>query len=50
LRIDGRQAPDIDPQASTSLKVTSTKPGRYSYLCTIPGHVGAGIKGMLIVK
>jgi quinohemoprotein ethanol dehydrogenase len=50
LRIDGRQTPNIDPQASTSLKVTFTKPGRYSYLCTIPGHAEAGMKGVLTVK
>jgi len=50
LRIDGLQTPNIDPQASATLKVTFTKPGRYPYLCTIPGHAEAGMKGVLTVK
>lgn len=27
-----------------------TKPGRYIYICTFPGHVSGGMKGVLIVK
>jgi uncharacterized cupredoxin-like copper-binding protein len=50
LRIDGLQTPNIDPQASATLKVTFTKPGRYPYLCTIPGHAEAGMNGVLTVK
>jgi uncharacterized cupredoxin-like copper-binding protein len=49
LRIDGGQSPNVDPQAGTTLKVTFTKPGNYSYLCTIPGHAEAGMKGVLKV-
>lgn len=27
-----------------------TKPGKYLYICTFPGHFGAGMKGILTVK
>lgn len=27
-----------------------TKPGNYMYICTFPGHFGAGMKGTLTVK
>jgi azurin len=27
-----------------------SKPGRYPYLCTFPGHYQAGMKGTLVVK
>ena len=27
-----------------------TKPGKYDYLCTVPGHFAAGMKGTLTVK
>lgn len=26
------------------------KPGKYMYICTFPGHFGAGMKGILTVK
>lgn len=26
------------------------KPGKYEYICSFPGHFGAGMKGVLIVK
>jgi azurin len=26
------------------------KPGSYPYMCTVPGHYAAGMKGMLVVK
>ena len=50
LRINNKQTPNIDPGATATLKVTFTKPGNYPYLCTIPGHAEAGMKGVLKVK
>jgi quinohemoprotein ethanol dehydrogenase len=50
LHINGQQSPDIDPGATFDLKVTFTKPGNYPYLCTIPGHAEAGMKGVLKVS
>jgi uncharacterized cupredoxin-like copper-binding protein len=43
------QTPNVDP-GSANLTVTFTKPGTYRYLCTLPGHAEAGMKGVLTVK
>ena len=50
LRINNKQTPNIDPGQTTTLKVNFTKPGSYPYLCTLPGHAAAGMKGVLNVK
>ena len=49
LRINNQQTPNIDPGSTATLKVTFAKPGNYPYLCTIPGHAEAGMKGVLKV-
>ena len=49
MRINNQQTPNIDPGESATLKVTFTKPGKYPYLCTLPGHAAAGMKGVLTV-
>jgi quinohemoprotein ethanol dehydrogenase len=49
LHINGQQTPDIDPGSTSTLKVTFAKPGNYPYLCTLPGHAQAGMKGVLKV-
>jgi len=49
LSINGKQTPNIGPGATATLKVTFAKPGNYPYLCTIPGHAEAGMKGVLKV-
>lgn len=49
LRINGKQTPNIDPGGTATLKVIFTKPGMYPYLCTLPGHAEAGMKGVLKV-
>jgi quinohemoprotein ethanol dehydrogenase len=49
LHINGKQTPDIDPGSTVALKVTFAKPGSYPYLCTLPGHAEAGMKGVLKV-
>jgi uncharacterized cupredoxin-like copper-binding protein len=35
-------------QASGSLTVD--EPGTYGFLCSVPGHAGAGMRGSLIVQ
>jgi azurin len=35
--------------AEVTVKVP-TQPGRYTYLCTFPGHFALGMRGVLIVK
>ncbi len=34
---------------AATLTVTFTAPGEYEYLCTIPGHAAAGMRGLLTV-
>jgi quinohemoprotein ethanol dehydrogenase len=50
LSINGQQTPNIDPASTATLKVNFAKPGSYPYLCTIPGHAEAGMKGVLKVN
>ena len=40
----------IDVLSDQAPTVTFNKPGTYRYLCTLPGHAAAGMKGVLIVK
>ena len=47
--IDGRTTPIIQPGKRTALTVTLAA-GKFLYLCTVPGHADAGMKGKLIVK
>ena len=39
----------ISPGAKATLKVSFLKAGSYEYLCTVPGHATAGMKGLLKV-
>jgi uncharacterized cupredoxin-like copper-binding protein len=49
FKIHGRKTPLIKPGKSATLKVVFSKKGRYAYLCTVPGHARAGMKGVLAV-
>jgi uncharacterized cupredoxin-like copper-binding protein len=46
----GKLTPMVAPGKTATLKVTLKKPGKYEYLCTVPGHAAAGMKGILTVK
>ena len=50
FRINGRQTPLIRPGKTSTLVVTFKKKGNYHYLCTVPGHAAAGMKGVLTVR
>lgn len=50
LKIDGRKTPQIQPGKSASLKVVFKKKGRFTYLCTVPGHAAQGMEGTFVVK
>jgi uncharacterized cupredoxin-like copper-binding protein len=50
LKINGKKSAIIGPQKSGSFSVRFLKAGRYRYLCTVPGHANAGMKGVLVVK
>ena len=50
LKIAGKRSAEIRPGKSGTLKVTLKRPGRYRYICTLPGHAQAGMKGVLTVR
>jgi uncharacterized cupredoxin-like copper-binding protein len=45
----GKGTKMISPGAKATLSVTIAKAGKYEYLCTVPGHATAGMKGVLTV-
>jgi uncharacterized cupredoxin-like copper-binding protein len=49
FKIKGKKTPLLKPGASAKLVVAFKKKGSYAYLCTVPGHAAAGMKGKLKV-
>jgi uncharacterized cupredoxin-like copper-binding protein len=49
FKINGKTTPLIQPGRTARLVVTFRK-GRYPYLCTVPGHAAAGMKGVFTVR
>lgn len=50
FKIAGRKTPYFTKGQSGALTVALKKPGKYSFICTVPGHVAAGMKGVLTVR
>jgi uncharacterized cupredoxin-like copper-binding protein len=50
FKIAGKKTPMVQPGASAKLTVKIAKAGRYKYICTVPGHAAAGMKGTFAVK
>ena len=50
FKIDGKVTPMIKGGKSATLVVTFAKAGKFPYLCTVPGHAAAGMKGTFTVK
>jgi uncharacterized cupredoxin-like copper-binding protein len=50
FRIGGKQTKLIGPHKTARLTVTFHKKGRFAYLCTVPGHAEAGMKGVFTVR
>jgi uncharacterized cupredoxin-like copper-binding protein len=50
FKIDGKVTPMIKGGKSAKLVVKFAKAGKFPYLCTVPGHAAAGMKGTLTVK
>jgi uncharacterized cupredoxin-like copper-binding protein len=50
FRIGGHQTRLIGPRKTATLKITFHKKGRFAYLCTVPGHAQAGMKGVFTVR
>ncbi len=48
FKIAGKKTPLIQAGKSARLTVT-LKAGKFPYLCTVPGHAAAGMKGTLTV-
>ena len=49
FKINGKKTPRIAPGKSAKLTVKFTKSGNIAYLCTLPGHAAAGMKGTLAI-
>ena len=49
FKIAGKKSPLVSPKKTKTFVVTISKKGKYAYVCTVPGHAAAGMKGKLIV-
>jgi uncharacterized cupredoxin-like copper-binding protein len=49
FKIAGKKTKSLLPGQKATLKVKISKKGRYRYICSLPGHAGAGMKGTLAV-
>jgi len=50
FRIGGKRTRLIGKGKTTSLTVTFHEKGRFKYICTVPGHAQAGMKGVFTVR
>ena len=50
FKIAGKKTRNVAAGKRTTLRITFKKAGRYPYLCTLPSHAPAGMKGVLVVK
>ena len=50
FEINGKKTPLIQPGKTAKLVVRFTKKKKYAYLCTVPGHAAAGMKGVFTVR
>ena len=50
FKIAGKTTKQLVPGKSATLTVKISKAGKVPFLCTLPGHAAAGMKGTLTVK
>ena len=50
FKINGHKTPMIKPGKTAKLTVSFRKKGKYPYLCTVPGHAAAGMRGTFTVR
>ena len=50
FKIAGKKTPSLKTGKTATIRATFAKAGKYAYLCTLPGHAAAGMKGVLVVK
>jgi uncharacterized cupredoxin-like copper-binding protein len=50
FKINGRSTKMLSPGQSDTLRVTFLRKGAYPYICTVPGHAAAGMKGVFTIS
>jgi uncharacterized cupredoxin-like copper-binding protein len=50
FKINGKKTPMIQPGKKATLTVSFAKAGKFPYLCTVPGHSAAGMKGTFTIS
>lgn len=50
FRIAGKKTAVLAAGKQGTLRVTFARSGRYTFVCTLPSHAAAGMKGVLLVK
>jgi uncharacterized cupredoxin-like copper-binding protein len=50
FKIAGKKTPLLASGKNATLKVVFRRAAKYPYLCTVPGHAAAGMKGTLTVR
>jgi len=50
FQIKGRKTRLLSPGQSATLRVTFVRKGNYPYICTVPGHAQAGMKGVFKIS
>jgi uncharacterized cupredoxin-like copper-binding protein len=50
FKIDGKTTPLLQPGHTAKLVVRFKRTGKFSYLCTVPGHAAAGMRGVFTVR
>lgn len=50
FRINGKKSALVQAGRNGTLRVTFARAGRFAYICTLPTHAIAGMKGTLVVK
>jgi uncharacterized cupredoxin-like copper-binding protein len=50
FKINGKKTPLTSPGKTARLVITFKKKGKFPYLCTVPGHAAAGMKGVFTVR
>lgn len=50
FKINGRKTPVIGHGGVATITVTFRRAGRYRFVCTVPGHAAAGMKGTFTIR
>jgi uncharacterized cupredoxin-like copper-binding protein len=49
FQINGRKTKVLSAGQADTLRVTFLRTGAYPYICTVPGHAAAGMKGVFTI-